>query len=355
MRSARIGVWALFGLLFLSVQAEALDTSSGFVERDNARLAWRSLGRADGAPLLLLMGWAGTMEVWDQDLLAGLAAERRVILLDNRGMGASTSSIGADVGAGVGASIGAGVEAGVGGATAGAGASRAPSRAPAGASAGMGGGIAPEIAPENGTEMGAAPGADPISIVGMAEDAAAVLQALGVARADVLGWSMGSCVAQELALAHPELVRKLALYGSVCEPSGVKEVLDRMGAMDGEALAGMLFPRAWAEANPEVWARLPSPSSPPDPAIVARQKAAIETWPGTCERLKDIAAPALLLVGDADPVTPPAHSLAMARALPTAWLARFAGGGHWLMYQNGRDLARLINLFLETRQELVGE
>src|SRR5262249_12455596 len=54
----------------------------------------------------------------------------------------------------------------------------------------------------------------PITIVEMAEDAAALLEALGIDAAHVLGFSMGGMIAQELALAHPERVLTLTLAGT---------------------------------------------------------------------------------------------------------------------------------------------
>src|SRR5258708_4425942 len=53
----------------------------------------------------------------------------------------------------------------------------------------------------------------PVDTRSLAEDAAALLDALDVERAHVLGWSLGSAVAQELALNHPDKVASLVLYG----------------------------------------------------------------------------------------------------------------------------------------------
>jgi 3-oxoadipate enol-lactonase len=57
--------------------------------------------------------------------------------------------------------------------------------------------------------------AEPLTVAALAEDAAALLRALAVPAAHVVGQSTGGVIAQELALRHPELVRSLGLPGSV--------------------------------------------------------------------------------------------------------------------------------------------
>src|SRR5262249_7225595 len=59
-------------------------------------------------------------------------------------------------------------------------------------------------------------GTKPFSIIQFANDTAGLLDALKIQKADVLGWSMGSFVAQELALLHPEKVNRLVLYAASC-------------------------------------------------------------------------------------------------------------------------------------------
>lgn len=246
-----------------------------------ADLAYRVLGNGDqGEPLLMIMGYAGTMDVWDPDLVDALAAERRVILFDNRGMGFSTTD------------------------------------------------------------------QEPLTMTRMAEDAAALLDALGIARADVMGWSMGTAVAQELALARPDLVRSLILYGPTCHPGPVMPVLDEFAALTPEQFVARLFPAPWAEIHPDIFARLPVPVRPADPAMIGRQYQAIKNWSGTVDRLPGLDKPALLLVGDADDVTPPDQARRMVALLPGTRLAVLPGGGHWAMYQFPHDMARLALEFL---------
>ncbi|OIN98134.1 MAG: hypothetical protein AUJ49_13765 [Desulfovibrionaceae bacterium CG1_02_65_16] len=232
-------------------------------------------------PLLLITGYAVTKEMWNADFVRALAAHRRVLLLDNRGMGPSTS------------------------------------------------------------------GGESFGIRDMARDAAALLDALGIRQADVLGWSMGGMTAQELALARPDLVAALVLYATAPDTDQLMPVLDRMAAMSGQQLLAAIFPPTWAAAHPQALARLPKPPRPPDMNVIARQYAAMRAWTGSANRLQALPMPVLLLAGDADWVCPPEMSRRMADSIPRSRLALLPGGGHWMMHQFPGELAGLINNFLD--------
>lgn len=247
----------------------------------DADIAYHVVGSPDGEPLLMLMGYAGTMDVWDPDLVDGLAARHRVILMDNRGMGFST------------------------------------------------------------------PGTEPLTMARMARDAAALLDALGIGRADVMGWSMGTAVAQELALDRPDLVRAMVLYGPACDPAPIVPVLDELAALTPEQFMARLFPEPWARAHPDVYEGLPVPVRPADPAMVGLQYQAIRNWSGTVDRLPGLDKPVLLVVGEADDVTPPDQARRMRELLPDATLSTMRDGGHWLMYQSPKELAFLARNFME--------
>jgi pimeloyl-ACP methyl ester carboxylesterase len=255
------------------------------VRVDDLRVGYRVAGTGD--PLLMVMGYAGTMDAWDPALIDRLARTRKVILFDNRNMG-HTSTTDA-----------------------------------------------------------------PVSVAGMARDALGLLTALGIERGDVMGWSMGSIIAQEMALARPDMVGKLVLYGTVCDPAPVNAALDRFASMSPEQFAANLFPKAWAAANPGIYSRLPSPEIPPTAEAVARQRDALAKWPGTCDRLPGLTVPVLILEGENDGVTPLDQSLLAASLIRSAWLARFNGGGHWMMYQTPEDMAAVIETFLQVRQNLL--
>ena len=186
----------------------------------------------------------------------------------------------------------------------------------------------------------------------LADDAAGLLAALGIPRADVLGWSMGAMVALELGLRHPEAVDRLVAYGAADDPKVVTEAVDGLRRMSGEAFLAQLFPRSWGAAHPDALARLPKPAIAPNPDTMRRQRDAIADWAGFGDRLAGLDKDVLLVVGQDDTITPPAQSLALAEKIPGAWLARFRDAGHWLMYQMPGDLARVVEAFLDRRDAL---
>lgn len=240
-------------------------------------------GRPDARPLLLITGYAVTKEMWNPDLVRALAANRRVLLLDNRGMGPGQS-----------------VRAG-------------------------------------GENLG---------IRDMADDAAALLDGLGIRQADVLGWSMGGLIAQELTLNRPDLVATLVLYATAPDTATLMPALDRMTAMSGRQLAAAIFPQQWAAAHPGALALLPKPPRPLARDVIARQYAAMRQWHGDAARLAALRVPTLVLVGDADWVCPPEQSRRLASAIPGARLVELPGGGHWMMHQFPDRMARLVDGFL---------
>ncbi|HEY7061555.1 MAG TPA: alpha/beta fold hydrolase [Chloroflexota bacterium] len=198
----------------------------------------------------------------------------------------------------------------------------------------------------------------PFTIEQLADDAEGLIRALGLARAHVLGYSMGGYVAQELALRHPRRVTRLVLLGSGC--GGAEGILPRPEVQRALTdLSGSLadvLGRVVAVLVPEDWSRdhraylesiLTRPPAPPSPESMARQQRAMARWPGTYERLPHLSQPTLVLTGTADQVLVPANALLLVNRVPGAWLAQFPGGGHGMQYQYPRQLAATIHAFLE--------
>ena len=110
-------------------------------------------------------------------------------------------------------------------------------------------------------------GTQPLIVQQFATDTAKLLDALKIQRADVLGFSMGSFVAQQFALNHPEKVNKLVLYGSSCggknavpqSPEIVKTISDIVNnrTTDEKTILSLTFPLEWIEANPDFQDNIP--------------------------------------------------------------------------------------------------
>jgi pimeloyl-ACP methyl ester carboxylesterase len=179
-------------------------------------------------------------------------------------------------------------------------------------------------------------GRGPLSVAGLAEDAAALLDVLGIERFHVLGWSLGSAVAQELALAHPERVGGLVLWGTWPAVDGFQRAMFaalRHPWASGDVAAGLAalslaFSREFLDA-PEAAARLAA-SLPAFPHTESQVLTACEQFDAdlahdTRGRLGDVKARTLVLVGERDVITPEWQGTAVAQAIPGARLEVFRG------------------------------
>jgi pimeloyl-ACP methyl ester carboxylesterase len=269
-------------------QPSGLENGARQVPAGDISISCRVLG--SGHPLLLIMGYGSTMNLWEPWLLDRFAERYRVIVFDNRGTG--------------------------------------------------------------GTETGS----HPFSIGQFADDTAALLQSLGIAQAHVLGWSMGSLVAQELALRHPSLVGRLVLYASHCDagmfppaPDVLERLSDTSGTPEerGMRYIGTLFPEGWMRENgvrlKEIFFR---PMGPMPEESAGMQAAAIGSWEGTTQRLGAIGSPTLVITGAEDRLVPPENSRSMSERIPDAELSIIENGGHGVMFQFPVTFCDIVTGFL---------
>ncbi|HEX5097376.1 MAG TPA: alpha/beta fold hydrolase [Acidimicrobiia bacterium] len=182
----------------------------------------------------------------------------------------------------------------------------------------------------------------PASIATMADDAAAVLQAVGAEPALVVGLSMGGMIAQELALRHPERVRALVLVGTR-PPAPVHlqvpgDVISRLlrrpepGETVGQFLTATwatLCGPGFAAARPDLLDELVEQilvrTTPK--ASTFRQMSSIAAWHDP-RRLAGIAAPTTVVHGDVDPLMPVGNGTRLACLIPGARYVELAGVGH---------------------------
>jgi 3-oxoadipate enol-lactonase len=182
----------------------------------------------------------------------------------------------------------------------------------------------------------------PYTVGQMAGDAVAVLDAAGEQRAHVYGISLGSLVAQELALRHPDRVGALVLGASSAggfaaykpaPASFAQTFLVRAGAMGPEEAEWAAVPYTYAERtrrfhpdriSEDIAHRL---RTPPEPLAYMHQAAAVAAH-DAYERLNRVCAPTLVVHGEQDVFVPPANALVLAERIPGAQLRLWPDAGH---------------------------
>ncbi len=174
------------------------------------------------------------------------------------------------------------------------------------------------------------------SISQFARDTTGLMDALEINRADILGWSMGGMVAQELAISNSDKVNKLIIYGSICGGNESvppkNEVINEFSNQTEnttqrlEKFLPLLFPEQWRIDNPNLIQELPRSTEISPIKTLDLQMEAITSWEGTCNRLKNITNPTMVLVGTDDVITVPENSMLMASKMTGSWLIQI--GGH---------------------------
>jgi pimeloyl-ACP methyl ester carboxylesterase len=203
-------------------------------------------------------------------------------------------------------------------------------------------------------------GTKEFSISQFANDTLGLLDALRISKADVLGWSMGGFIAQQLAVTYPDKVGNLILYATSCggpndRPTPPEVIqIDTNASMSQEErmqkLAPLFFaPASWFKAHPDYLNYFPIPKEFPIPQQIHRQQLeAAANWTGTCNVLSNITQPTLVIVGMDDDPAP--DSLTLAEGIPGSWLIRIRDAGHGLMYQHPDEFNRVLMTFLESNR-----
>jgi len=195
---------------------------------------------------------------------------------------------------------------------------------------------------------------DPFTIADLAGDAAAVLDALGVDRAHVLGISMGGMVAQELALAHGDRLLSLTLGGSY--PGGPGSALtapEVWQSMAEPALAGDREGAIRASWHANVSAAFAADQAAfkrfhaaatgaPSPVEVQILQIQAVAGHDTSRRLGEIDVPTLVVHGDDDRILPVQNARRLAELIPGARLEVLEGVGHLFWLEQPERSAQLI-------------
>jgi 3-oxoadipate enol-lactonase len=195
---------------------------------------------------------------------------------------------------------------------------------------------------------------EPFTIVQLAEDAAHLLDALGIDSAHVLGISMGGMVAQELALAHPEHVRTLILGGTYCGGEGSSltspEVAQRLAEARMSGDLERTLRTSWEvdvsasfAADEDAYAAFRANALKRRVAIsvIMAQIQAIAAH-DTLAWLHQLTMPTLIVHGTADQITPVENAHLIAAHIPGSRLEIFDGIGHLFFLEEPRRSAELV-------------
>jgi pimeloyl-ACP methyl ester carboxylesterase len=275
-----------------------LTAENRFIEVGGDTLAYRRFGNSqtNAPPLLFLQHFRGNLDFWDPVLVDRIAQDRQVILLANRGVGASTG-----------------------------------------------------IVPDNVTDM--------------ARDVIVFLGALGLDQVDLLGFSLGGHISQELALLRPRLVRRIVLAGTA--PQGGPDLHRWTDDVYAHACADEITPEhalnIFFSGSEESRAkgmeylgrtqrRQVDRDAPTDLATRDAQLAAITAWgipdASKLNRLAGIIQPTFVAVGDNDTMMHTKNSQLLAERLPNAHLRIYPDANHGFLSQYPELFADHVNRFL---------
>lgn len=190
----------------------------------------------------------------------------------------------------------------------------------------------------------------------MATDTIGLLEALGIERVHVSGVSLGSCIAQELTLARPDMVESLQLHGTWARTDGYAgrkfraqirliEMLDMRDFYEINVL--WFITPEFFDAHPDkVEARIDAivASAPSRESLIEQYQADVDHY--TLDRLPQIEAPTLVTVGRSDVAVPPMYGREVAEAIPNARFVVVDVGGHLYNMENPDDFNRVTLDFL---------
>jgi pimeloyl-ACP methyl ester carboxylesterase len=268
----------------VSITSEPVHVTS----TSDGEVAYREIG--NGPPLVLIMGFSGTMSTWDPRFVDALARRYRVVVFDNAGLGQTSAAAGT------------------------------------------------------------------LSIDDMANQTSALITALGLGRPYVLGWSMGTMIAQALAVLHPAQVRALVLSasypgnGAFVRPP--QSAINALTSTDTKTVLGALFPADQLAAGLSYLTATSSypPGDTAPAAVIAQQKHAIDAWwAGTDpagQHPAAITVPTLIADGADDRVDPAANSQTLARLIRGARLTFYPDAGHAFLFQDEATYVPAIESFL---------
>jgi len=211
--------------------------------------------------------------------------------------------------------------------------------------------------------IGATTGTTPNTMEQMAHDALFFIDALEVPQVDILGFSIGSFVAQEIALIRPDVVRRVVLASSA--PRGgagmhgwAPEVInavgqpqpDPAGYLDVFFTSSPASRQAGQEALGRIYGRTVDVDEFPSWSSRMAQYDAVCDWGfpnhSALQRVSAISHPVFIANGDSDPMIPPHFSHLLAGLIPQAKIKIYPDAAHGFLFQHASEFAADVNEFL---------
>ena len=215
--------------------------------------------------------------------------------------------------------------------------------------------------------VGGSTGTTPSTVTQMARDAIGFIEAMGFDEVDVLGFSIGSFVAQEIALIRPAVVRRLVLASSA--PRGAAgmhgwapQVIEAVGAPspNPDGYLGVFFTRSATsrQAGVETLGRLTARTEDRDrPTTWQTRQAqydAVCTWGipdhGLLRRVSAIDTPVFVANGDSDPMILPHYSYLLGGLIPQAQVKIYPDSAHGFLFQHHAEFAGDVEAFLSAAE-----
>ncbi len=219
--------------------------------------------------------------------------------------------------------------------------------------------------------VGGSTGTTPDTIEQMARDAIAFITALQLGQVDLLGFSIGSFVAQQVALVRPAIVRRLVLgsaapQGAVGMHGWAPEVIGAVGTphTSPEAYLRVFFAssdssrQAGTEALRRMYARTEDRDTATTWATREARYDAVCTWGipdhAKLQRLSCLEMPVFVANGDSDPMILPHYSYLLAGLIPQARVKIYPDSAHGFLFQHHAQFAADVEAFLDGRQLSTG-
>ena len=218
-------------------------------------------------------------------------------------------------------------------------------------------------------------GSKPYTYQQLANDAAGLLDALKIPKADVMGYSLGSYIAQQITIMYPDKVNTLTLIGSSCggkdhtpkpaeflklQAELVNQSLNNVSPSQEEMkeFVTASLGSGWIKLHPEVLENIPTlqqakPGLTPEVMNnqnnVGKHWEDNPNWSGACDELAKLDKPTLVITGmDDNMYAPHVNSLKIAEKIPGAWLVQIKNAGHAAPDQYPEEVGKIINTFLST-------